>query len=93
MMKERKHIKGHKTGDGGEKKMFLDDSMIMGVERRYEEVIKEKDREIQRLKGMDTEKDAEICAMIRDRIMHAGSAEQIEQLTAALANMKTVTGR
>ena len=72
----------------------LNDRFIKSIEDRYEKEIKEKDDEIQRLKGADGEKDAEICKKIREKIMQTGSsAEQIEQLTAALANMMTVIGR
>ena len=55
-----------------------------------EELIREKDREIERLKGTDTEKDAEICKKIRGMIMEDRSAEDIKNLTAALANMMNV---
>ena len=59
----------------------------------YEKRIKDLEKEVERLKGRDTEKDAKICEMIRTKIMDEKEPANINQLTSALANMATVINK
>lgn len=81
MYNDFRGIPGDPLDMSGRQKMFVED------------VIKQKDEEIKRLKGMDGENDAVICKKIREMIMNMSDPAAINQLTAALANMMTVIGR
>ena len=70
--------------------MYRDPLMSRGHETEFMEVIEKKNKEIDRLKGIDGETDAEICKMIRDKILNFNDAQDLNFLTSALVNMMTV---
>ena len=59
-------------------------------DKLFERTVQDLEKKIEHLKGKDREKDAAICDMVREQIMAAGGAEDLEHLTAALLNMQKV---
>ena len=74
---------------------FAGDPLDVGRHQQMfvEDKLRKRDEEIQRMKGIDGEKDAEICKKIREMVMNMSDPTAINQLTGALANMMTVIRR